>query len=146
MTTFNKLNDRLSINRPNSISVQIESHPNLNQKKLHEYLASQGIVMQAYAPLARGDHDLLFNDQLGSIGQRYNKSAAQVALRWQLDRRVPFVVKSSHPGRMASNLDLFDFSLRPDEVAQIERFQQRARVYSLPGAESHPDYPFNEQM
>lgn len=104
--------------------------------------------MQAYAPLRRGDKGMLSDKKLNKIGTRYGKSAAQVALRWQLDRQsplVPVVVKSSNTKRMAENLDLFDFSLDPEEVELVNGLKQQPRIYTLPGTENHPDYPFNEE-
>lgn len=103
------------------------------------------VLMQAYAPLRRGDKYLLQNPILRSIGQKHRKSTAQVALRWQLDRLVPVVVKSSKPNRINSNFDIFDFKLSSAEMALMDRVRQKSRLYDLPGTKSHPDYPFSEK-
>ena len=100
--------------------------------------------MQAYAPIRRGDKEILQNPLLERIGKPHKKSAAQVALRWQLDRSVPIVIKSSNPARMAANLDLFNFALSPGEVDSVLSLPQKTRYYTLPGTETHPDYPFKE--
>lgn len=101
--------------------------------------------MQAYAPIRKADKELLNNQILTTIGQNHNKSSAHIALRWQLQRSVPIVVKSSNPKRIESNIQLFDFQLTDDEMKQIEQIEEKQRIYDIPGLMNHPDYPFNEQ-
>lgn len=124
---------------------QVEAHPFLNQEKLRKFLLKNKVVLQAYAPLRLADKALLGNPVLDGIAKRHRKSTAQVALRWQLDRSVALVVKSSNPGRMATNIDLFDFRLSRRESARVLALAQKPRIYSIPGIENHPDYPFEEE-
>ena len=84
-----------------------------------EYLESKGIQMQAWAPLAAGDGKLLENETLLSIAEKYQKSVAQVILRWLVQRGIAPVVKSSNPGRMKENLEIFDFHLSKEDMQKI---------------------------
>ena len=83
------------------------------------YLRSKNILLQAWSPLAAGQDDLLHNETLARIGARHQKSAAQVVLRWLTQRGIVPLVKSANPRRMAENLDIFDFTLSPEELADI---------------------------
>ncbi|KAH7638480.1 aldo-keto reductase family 1 member b10-like protein [Dermatophagoides farinae] len=124
---------------------QVESHPNLKQKLLLKYLLENQIIMQAYAPIRRADKELLNDPRLIAIGENHNKTSAHIALRWQLQRSVPIVVKSSNPKRIKSNIQLFDFQLTNDEMKQIDMIDEKQRIYDINGLTNHPDYPFNEE-
>lgn len=101
--------------------------------------------MQAYAPIRRADKELLNDPILVEIGKKYGKTSAQVALRWQLQRNVPIVVKSSNPKRIQSNLDIFNFQLTENEMQQIRSMPEKERIYDIDGLKQHPDYPFNKE-
>lgn len=103
------------------------------------------IIMQAYAPIRRADKELLNDPRLITIGENHNKTSAHIALRWQLQRSVPIVVKSSNPKRIKSNIQLFDFQLTNDEMKQIDMIDEKQRIYDINGLTNHPDYPFNEE-
>lgn len=83
------------------------------------YLRRQGIVMQAWSPLAAGHTELLHNDLLVHIASTHGKSVPQVVLRWLTQRGIVPVVKSADPVRMRQNLAIFDFTLSDDEMAAI---------------------------
>lgn len=96
---------------------QVESHPNLPVRELHEFHDKHGIVTQAWSPLARGN---LVNDEtLARIGQQYDKTASQVALRWAIQRGDVIFPKSMHKERMIENLNIFDFELTDADMAAI---------------------------
>ncbi|MCW3779348.1 aldo/keto reductase [Levilactobacillus namurensis] len=105
---------------------QVESHPRLNQDKLRAYAATKGIKIQAWSPLMQGQ--ILKDDSLKKIADKYQKSVAQVILRWDIQRDVLLAVKSVRPERMASNADVFDFTLDKTDMAQINAMNQDFRV------------------
>ena len=81
--------------------------------------------MMAWGPLGgQGIDGIIESDLLSSIGQKYGKSAAQVALRWLTQRGIVAIPKSSHIERMQQNFDIFDFSLTQDEMNQVATMNQ----------------------
>ena len=88
---------------------QVEFHPLFNQKELLSYCKSEGIAVQAYAPLARGAY--LHSQLLLEIGSRYQKTTAQIGLRWLVQQGISAIPKSTHKDRILENADIFDFSL-----------------------------------
>ncbi|CAG2107018.1 unnamed protein product [Medioppia subpectinata] len=124
---------------------QVECNPYYNQKEMLEFCKRNGIVMTAYSPLRQG-YDLLDDPQLRRIGRRHNKTAAQVALRWNTQRGVAVIPKSERRRRMRENIDIFDFELTADEMQTINSFRQLPKLLTLGTARSHPDYPFKDQF
>lgn len=96
---------------------QVESHPNLPVKNLHEFHSEHGILTQAWSPLARGR--LVDDPVLERIGSQYGKTASQVALRWAIQRGDIVFPKSMHKERMVENLDIFDFELSDKDMSAI---------------------------
>jgi len=81
--------------------------------------------MMAWYPLGgQGTDSIVKNNLLTTIGAKYNKTAAQVALRWLTQRGIVAIPKSSHKERMAQNIDIFDFSLSDEEMAHIAKMNQ----------------------
>ena len=105
---------------------QVESHPRLNQNKLHEYAKTQDIKIQAWSPLMQGQ--ILKNETLQSIADKHNKTVAQVILRWDIQREVLLAVKSVRSERMQSNANIFDFILDDSDMATINNMNQNFRV------------------
>ncbi len=98
---------------------QMERHP-LNQNvALQEWEAKYNVVPEAWAPFGEGRGGLFENPVLAAIGEAHGKSAAQVMLRWNLQRGVVVIPKSVHRERMEQNLDVFDFELTAEEMARI---------------------------
>lgn len=83
------------------------------------YLASQGIQMQAWSPLAAGSQTVFENEVLCSIAQAHDRTVAQIVLRWLIQRGIVPIVKSQNPRRMQENLDVFDFSLTEQDMQRI---------------------------
>lgn len=101
---------------------QIEYHPGFWQKYVADWCAERSILIQAWSPLAQGrvfDLDLLKN-----LSQSYGKSIAQICLRWELQKGVNPLPKSITESRIRENFDVFDFSLTPEEVKQIDRLPE----------------------
>ncbi|EUJ42743.1 aldo/keto reductase [Listeria riparia] len=113
---------------------QIEIHPLLSQKPLKKYLESQDIVHEAWSPLAQGG-ELLTNQTLQSIAEKYNVTIPQVILRWHLNNGSVIIPKSVTPERIRANIDLFDFDLAASDMAEIDSLNKDARKGSDPDSE-----------
>ena len=98
---------------------QVELHPFFAQTAALENMKELGIQPEAWAPLSEGKHGIFTDPELTAIGAKYGKSAAQVVLRWNVQRGVVILPKSTKPERMAQNKDLFDFTLTDEEMEQI---------------------------
>ena len=98
---------------------QVELHPFFTQQAAIDNMKAYGIVPQAWGPLAEGKHGIFTDPVLTEIGKKYGKTAAQVALRWNAQRGVSIIPKSVHVERMQQNIDIWDFALTDDEMAQI---------------------------
>jgi 2,5-diketo-D-gluconate reductase B len=101
------------------VTLQAECHPYLDQSKVIAACRARGLVLTAYCPLARGR---LHGDAvLTEIGRRYGKSCAQVALRWLMQQTVIAAIpRSSNAGRIAENINVFDFELDADDMRRIK--------------------------
>ena len=98
---------------------QIELHPFFVQADALDNMKNYGVAPQAWAPLAEGKHGIFTDADLVAIGKKYNKTAAQVALRWNIQRGVSIIPKSVHVERMIQNLDVWDFTLTEEEMATV---------------------------
>jgi diketogulonate reductase-like aldo/keto reductase len=99
---------------------QLQCNTMIQQNAIQPLLADFGTRMMAWGPLGgQGADGVVKSELLAGIGSRYGKSAAQVALRWLIQRGIVAIPKSTHRERMEQNLNIFDFSLTTDEMAQI---------------------------
>src|SRR6516225_4094106 len=98
---------------------QIEINPFHQQDESVDFMREQGVQAQAWAPFAEGRNNLFQNDELVTIGAKYGKSVGQVVLRWLVQRGIVSLAKSVRKERMAENLNIFDFQLTDDDIAQI---------------------------
>ena len=104
---------------------QLECNTLSQQTGIEPILNEFDTKMMAWYPLGgQGTGDIVKSELLASIGSKYNKTAAQVALRWLTQRGIVAIPKSSHKDRMAQNIDIFDFSLSNEEMAQIAKMNQ----------------------
>ena len=104
---------------------QLQCNPMIQQTGIEPLLAETDTKMMAWGPLGgQGVDGIVKSELLAGIGQKYGKSAAQVALRWLTQRGIVAIPKSSHKERMAQNLDIFDFTLTTEEMAQIATMNQ----------------------
>jgi 2,5-diketo-D-gluconate reductase A len=101
---------------------QIELHPYFQNDKVHAYGQEHGIATEAWAPIAQGK--ILDDPALTEITGRLGKSAAQVVLRWHIQRGNIVFPKSTTPARIKENFELFDFQLEPTDVEQIDALDQ----------------------
>jgi 2,5-diketo-D-gluconate reductase A len=98
---------------------QIETHAFFQEGKAYDYLKQHGVQMEAWAPLAEGRHGLFTNDTLAAIGKKYNKSNAQVSLRWHFQRGIVAIPRSKQRAHRMENLNIFDFTLDDSDMATI---------------------------
>jgi 2,5-diketo-D-gluconate reductase A len=106
---------------------QIELHPLLQQAELRAFHAEHGILTEAWSPLAQGG-DLLDHPVFAALAKTHGKNAAQIMLRWHVQLGNVVIPKSVTPARIASNLDVFDFALSDDEMAQIAALDAGGRL------------------
>ena len=111
---------------------QIELHPYLSQEPLVEFCSQYDIKIESWSPLCANKNNLLQEESLKEIGRKYSKTAAQVVLRWNIERGLIVIPKSSNPIRQAENLDVFDFQLTIEDMKQIEALNKNMRVGSHP--------------
>lgn len=106
---------------------QVELHPYLSQEKVREFCKENDIQVEAWSPLMAGN-GLLENDVLKEIAKKYNKTTAQVVLRWDLQSQVITIPKSTNEGRLIENIDIFDFNLSKDDMDKIDSLNKDLRV------------------
>jgi len=105
---------------------QMEYHPRLTQKELQAFCRKHGIQLEAWSPLMQGQ--LLDNEILKEIANKYNKSVAQVILRWDLQNGVVTIPKSTKEHRIIENASVFDFQLTEEDMERIDGLNQNHRV------------------
>ena len=98
---------------------QVELHPFFQQENALALMKQYGVQPEAWGPFAEGNHGIFTHPVLAGIGSKYGKSAAQVALRWNVQRGVVVIPKSVHKDRMEQNLDIWDFTLSDEDMAEI---------------------------
>lgn len=98
---------------------QVELHPFFQQAGTLQAMRELGVQPQAWGPLAEGTHGIFQNEVLSAIGKKYDKTVAQVVLRWNVQRGVSIIPKSVHRNRMEENLAIWDFALGDEDMAAI---------------------------
>lgn len=98
---------------------QVELHPFFQQSEALRVMASFGVVPEAWGPFAEGKHGIFKHPLLCEIAQKYHKTAAQVILRWNVQRGVVVIPKSVHKERIVENINIWDFKLSEDDMAKI---------------------------
>ena len=100
---------------------QVELHPFFQQENALALMKEYGVQPEAWGPFAEGNHGIFTHPVLTAIGAKYGKSAAQVALRWNVQRGVAVIPKSTHKERMEQNIDIWDFTLSAGDMAEIAK-------------------------
>lgn len=98
---------------------QVETHVFNQQLEAQKTMAEYGVQIESWGPFAEGKNNLFTNETLVRIGKQYDKSAAQVALRYLIQQGIVAIPKTVHKERMTQNLDIFDFSLSDEDMADI---------------------------
>lgn len=100
---------------------QVELHPFFQQTDALVLMKEYEVVPEAWGPFAEGNHGIFTHPVLSAIGGKYGKSAAQVALRWNVQRGVVVIPKSVHKDRMEQNMDIWDFELSDEDMNEIAK-------------------------
>ncbi len=124
-----RLVDLCSFCRIRPMVNQIELHPHHQRLEDMEWMAKYGVQVESWAPFGEGRGGLFEDPVLTGIGAKYGKSAAQVMLRWQLQKGIMLIPKSSRRERMAQNFDIFDFALSDEDMAQIAGMDKKASSF-----------------
>lgn len=99
---------------------QVETHPFHQQLEAHQFMLENNVQIESWGPFAEGKNDMFKNELLKGIGDKYNKSIAQVILRWLIQRGVVAIPKSVRKERMAENFNVFDFELTAGDMDKIK--------------------------
>ena len=110
--------------------IQVEAHPYFTQKKLRETLDKYGIKLMAWYPLGHGDKRLINEPVFTELGKKYGKSSAQVILRWHTQMGFVVIPGSKNVDHIRDNMNILDFSLTDDEMAEIAKLDNEIRYYN----------------
>ena len=120
-----RLVDICSFARIKPMVNQVETHPHNQQIEAHEWMKKYGVQHEAWAPFGEGRGGMFEEPLLVEIGKKYGKTAAQVILRWDMQRNVVAIPKSTHIERMEQNFDIFDFELSEEDMAKIAALDKK---------------------
>ncbi|VVC28279.1 NADP-dependent oxidoreductase domain,Aldo/keto reductase, conserved site,Aldo/keto reductase [Cinara cedri] len=145
--------DILNVATVKPVTNQVECHPYLNQKKLIEFSKQHNIVLTAYSPLGSPDRpwakpedpSILDDPKIVAIAKKYNKTAAQVLIRYQIQRGNIVIPKSVTKSRIESNFDIWDLTLEQGDIEDIDSFDCNGRVLHLNENSHFKDYPFHDE-
>jgi len=129
---MNQIQDLLKQHRVVPAVNQVETHPFSQKTEMQKALKSQGIQLESWAPFAQGKNNLFNNKLLKVLSSKYNKSIAQVVLRWLIQREVVVIPKSAYAKRLTENFNVFDFELSVDDMATIKSLDKGSGlIYSV---------------
>lgn len=108
---------------------QVETNPLNAQYKAQENMKKHGVQIAAWAPFGEGMQGMFTNETLVKIGEKYDKTAAQVILRWLIQREVVVLCKSTHKERIAENFEVFDFELSAEDMDEIKTLDNSSSLF-----------------
>ena len=108
---------------------QIETHPFHQQIETHQFLTDNNVQIQSWGPFAEGKNDIFNNETLKTIAVKYNKSVAQIILRWLVQRNIIAIPKSVRKERMVENFDIFTFELSEAEMQTISTLDNKTSLF-----------------
>ncbi|MBK9981932.1 MAG: aldo/keto reductase [Saprospiraceae bacterium] len=118
---------------PDIVVNQVEFHPWINQAKLYDWMKDHNLALTAYSPLAQGK--MIGSKQLGALGSKYNRTPAQIVLRWMMQKEsILAIPRSSNMHRLQENLNVFDFELVKEDVEDIDAW--RLENHRMVGAQN----------
>ncbi len=108
---------------------QIETNPFCQQKEARKWMDKYNVVHESWAPFGEGRNGLFDNVTLKEIGAKHNKTTAQIMLRWNIQREVVVIPKSTHIERMKENFDVFDFELTSEDMQKISDLDNSTSLF-----------------
>lgn len=108
---------------------QVETHPFNQQVKANEIMKEYGVQIESWGPFAEGKNGIFANEILSEIGKKYNKSVAQVILRWLIQRDVVVIPKSVRKERIEENFNVFDFELNSEDMGKISELDKKESLF-----------------
>ena len=110
--------------------IQVEAHPYFTQDELRKTLDKYGIRLMAWYPLGHGDKSLVNEPIFTKLGEKYGKSSAQIILRWHTQMGFAVIPGSKNVDHIRDNLNIFDFTLTDEEMAEIAKLNKGVRYYN----------------
>ncbi|MEE6523080.1 hypothetical protein FKM82_021816 [Ascaphus truei] len=158
LSNFNRRQLELILNMPGlkykPVINEVECHIYMNQAKLQDFCRSKCIALMGYSVLG-SSRDPTWVDQstpvlledpvLGAVAKKHNRTPAQVAMRFLLQRGIVIIAKSFTPTRIQQNLQVFDFQLSPEDMKTLVDLNKNLRYVILTPFKGHPEYPFDEE-
>lgn len=117
---------------------QIEVHPCFSQKEIVNYCNNYKIQVIGWSPIMKGQ--LLEVPLMIDLAEKYNKTIAQIALRWHIQKGIIPIPKSSHYGRIADNIDIFNFELSEEDMIKIDKLDRNETVSAIPENTTYNDF------
>ncbi|MCD7839096.1 MAG: aldo/keto reductase [Erysipelotrichaceae bacterium] len=111
--------------------LQVECHPYYQQDALKERIQKYGTVIESWYPIGHGDKNLLNEPLFTKLAQKYHKTNVQIILRWHIQAGNVVFPKTTNPDHMKDNIDIFDFTLKDDEMEQIKSLDKNQRYFTL---------------
>lgn len=108
---------------------QVETHPFNQQKAAQQYMEQRNVQIECWAPFAEGRNGMFSQPILQQIASKYNKSVAQIILRWLTQRNIVTLAKSVHKNRMQENFDIFDFNLTDEDMTKISKLDEGKSLF-----------------
>jgi 2,5-diketo-D-gluconate reductase A len=124
-----QINDLMADSSVKPAVNQIETHTFFQQPGDHKFLKENGIQMEAWSPFAQGRNGMFVNETLAEIGKKYNKTNAQVCLRWHFQRGIVTIPRTSQKEHMMENLNVFDFELSASELQTISKLDLKVTQF-----------------
>jgi diketogulonate reductase-like aldo/keto reductase len=115
--------------------IQVEAHPYFTQDELRKTLDRYGIKLMAWYPLGHGDKSLLQEKVFTALAAKYRKTPAQIVLRWHIQMGFIVIPGSKNPEHVRDNIDIFDFALTDEEMAEIAKINKNTRYYNRTDAQ-----------
>ena len=128
--TKEQIQEILAICEVKPAVLQTEVHPYFQEQELKEFLAKEDIKIQAWYPLGHGDAALFNDETIVELSKKYQKSTAQIILRWHIQAGNIVIPGSKNPAHIKANFDLFDFALTEDEMKKISGLDKNVRYYT----------------
>jgi diketogulonate reductase-like aldo/keto reductase len=124
-----RLMDLIVFNKITPAVNQVETHPFHQQIDTQKFLQEHGVQLQSWGPFAEGKNNIFQNELLAGIGKKYQKSIAQVILRWLIQRGIVAIPKSVRKDRIEENFNVFDFRLSDEDMQLIQTLDQKVSAF-----------------